>query len=102
MQPRPRPRWCIACAVWLLPDALLLICRHCHTRIHLRPGTVLPAGASAYVSPSPRGFRARAASPKGGEGLLVLCAPRGWFDAAAAASAPWVLRDAGGAEISQA
>jgi hypothetical protein len=35
------------------------------------PGTVLVAGGSLYVSPSPAAFRARAAYPTGGRGLFV-------------------------------
>ncbi len=34
-------------------------------------GTVIPAGGSIYVSPNAAAFRARSASPKGGEGLFV-------------------------------
>ena len=36
-----------------------------------RPGTVIPAGRSLYLSPDVTAFRARASSPKGGEGLFV-------------------------------
>lgn len=36
-----------------------------------RPGTVLPANRSLYVSPDVNAFRARAAGPRGGQGLLV-------------------------------
>jgi len=36
-----------------------------------RPGTVLVAGGSLYVSPNVRAFRGRAASPKGGQGRFV-------------------------------
>ena len=51
----------------------------------LPPGLVLPAGGSAYLTASPAGFRARGASPKGGEGLLVVEAPARLLRAAAAA-----------------
>jgi len=34
-------------------------------------GTVLPPGGAIYVSPNAAAFRARAVSPKGGQGLLV-------------------------------
>lgn len=34
-------------------------------------GTVIPAGTSLYVSPKASSFRARATSPRGGEGLFV-------------------------------
>ncbi len=36
-----------------------------------RPGTVLGAGGSLYVSPNVRAFRRRAASPTGGQGRFV-------------------------------
>ncbi len=36
-----------------------------------QPGTVIPAGGTLYVSPDETVFRARAQSPKGGEGLFV-------------------------------
>ena len=36
-----------------------------------RDGVVIPAGGSLYVSPNVAAFRARAASPRGGEGLFV-------------------------------
>jgi len=36
-----------------------------------RPGTVLVAGGSLYVSPNVRAFRSRAASPTGGQGRFV-------------------------------
>lgn len=37
-----------------------------------RGGTVIPAGGSLYVSPRQVAFRARSASPKGGEGRFVV------------------------------
>jgi hypothetical protein len=37
-----------------------------------RPGTVMPANSSIYVSPNTRTFRARATSPRGGQGLFVV------------------------------
>jgi len=37
----------------------------------LKPGTVIPAGASLYLSPNVNAFRARASSPHGGQGLYV-------------------------------
>ena len=37
----------------------------------LRPGTVIPAGGSLYLSPDVNAFRARATSPSGGEGNFV-------------------------------
>ena len=37
----------------------------------LKPGTVIPAGASLYLSPDVNAFRARASSPHGGQGLYV-------------------------------
>ncbi|MHC4571727.1 MAG: lamin tail domain-containing protein, partial [Planctomycetota bacterium] len=36
-----------------------------------QPGVVIPTGGGVYVSPNVRAFRARATSPKGGEGLFV-------------------------------
>jgi hypothetical protein len=36
-----------------------------------RPGTVLPAGGSIYVSPDVRAFRARSTGPSGNQGLFV-------------------------------
>ena len=36
-----------------------------------RPGTIIPAGMSLYVSPNVRVFRARTAGPAGGQTLLV-------------------------------
>lgn len=37
----------------------------------LKPGTVIPAGGSLYLSPNVNAFRARTVSPKGNEGLFV-------------------------------
>jgi hypothetical protein len=37
----------------------------------LKRGTVIPTGGSLYLSPSVKAFRARAASPHGGQGLYV-------------------------------
>jgi hypothetical protein len=36
-----------------------------------RPGVVLPAGGSLYVSPNVNAFRARSSGPSGGQGLFV-------------------------------
>ena len=36
-----------------------------------RPGTVIPGRRSLFVSPEVRAFRARAAAPRGGQGLFV-------------------------------
>ncbi|PYK58711.1 MAG: hypothetical protein DME21_15110, partial [Verrucomicrobia bacterium] len=36
-----------------------------------RPGTVVPAGGSLYLSPNVNAFRARASGPRGGQGLFV-------------------------------
>ncbi len=36
-----------------------------------RPGTIIPAGSSLYVTPSARAFRSRATGPTGGQGRLV-------------------------------
>ncbi len=37
----------------------------------LHPGTVLPPNTSLYLTPNPAAFRARAQSPKGGEGRFI-------------------------------
>ena len=37
----------------------------------LKPGTVIPAGASLYVSPNVKAFRARTTGPRGGQSLFV-------------------------------
>jgi hypothetical protein len=37
----------------------------------LRPGTVIPAGSSLYLTPSAAAFRARTTAPRGGQRLLV-------------------------------
>jgi len=63
---------------------------------------VLAGGASAFLSPNPAAFRSRAASPKGGEGVLVVQAPGSFLAAAQEQQGAWVVKDAGGAEISQA
>lgn len=47
---------------WRLGDAIR------HT---FKPGTVIPAGGSLYVSPDVSAFRARATAPRGGQGLYV-------------------------------
>ncbi|MBN1669864.1 MAG: lamin tail domain-containing protein [Kiritimatiellae bacterium] len=58
-----------------------------------QPGTVIPAGGSLYVSPDVRAFRARATSPKGGEGRFV----QGDYDGQLSAWGETVeLYDAGG------
>src|SRR5206468_2282377 len=36
-----------------------------------RPGTVVPAGGSLYLSPNVNAFRTRASGPRGGQGLFV-------------------------------
>jgi len=41
------------------------------------PGTVIPSGESFYISPDVNTFRARAASPKGGEGRFIQGAYKG-------------------------
>lgn len=41
-------------------------------RFQFQKGTVIPAGNSLYVSPNVKAFRARAVSPKGGQGLFVV------------------------------
>lgn len=46
-------------------------------RMTLPPGTVIPANSSLYLTPTAKSFRARAASPKGGEGLYVVEGYRG-------------------------
>ena len=40
-------------------------------RYEFQPGTVIPAGASLYLSPRVRAFRTRATGPSGGQGLMV-------------------------------
>lgn len=40
-------------------------------RFTFKPGTVIPEGRVLFVSPAARSFRARPASPRGGEGLYV-------------------------------
>ena len=40
-------------------------------QFQFRPGTVVTAGGSLYVSPDVKAFRARSRVPKGGEGLFV-------------------------------
>lgn len=46
-----------------------------------RPGTVLPANRSLYVSPDVNAFRARATGPRGGQGLFVQGNYRGQLSA---------------------
>ncbi|HSA00650.1 MAG TPA: lamin tail domain-containing protein, partial [Candidatus Paceibacterota bacterium] len=41
-------------------------------RFRFKPGTIIPSRSAIYVSPDVKAFRARAASPKGGERLLVV------------------------------
>lgn len=47
---------------WLLGGAV---------QFTFRPGTVVPAGASLYVTPSVKAFRARATGPRAGQSLFV-------------------------------
>ncbi|MHB1306710.1 MAG: CotH kinase family protein, partial [Limisphaerales bacterium] len=47
----------------------------------IRPGTVIPAGGTLHVSPNVPAFRARPASPRGGESRLVQGAYRGQLSA---------------------
>ena len=47
---------------WQLADAVDMT---------LRPGTVIPAGSSLYLTPSASAFRARATGPSGGQKLFV-------------------------------
>ena len=46
-----------------------------------KAGTVVPAGGSLYVSPRQQSFRARTASPRGGEGRFVVGPYRGQISA---------------------
>ncbi|KIZ02309.1 hypothetical protein MNEG_5654 [Monoraphidium neglectum] len=66
----------------------------------LPPGTILPGGASAFLTWDPPAFKARKASPKGGEGLLVVQAPAQMM--ALAGPGQWSVKDAAGAEVSKA
>jgi len=60
-------------------------------------GAVLPPSASLYVAADPLAFRARPASPRGGEGLLVVHAKdRGdLFN-----SGSWTVKDGAGNTVS--
>ena len=46
-----------------------------------RPGTVVPAGGSLYLSPNVNAFRTRASGPRGGQGLFVQGDYRGQLNA---------------------
>lgn len=62
-------------------------------RFRFKPGTVLPAHTAAFVSPDVKAFRARSASPKGGERRLVV----GPYDGDLSAwGETLTLRDTGG------
>src|SRR2546421_1826531 len=50
-------------------------------RFTFRPGTVMPANSSLYVSPDVTVFRARAGGPRGGQGLYVQGNYRGALNA---------------------
>ncbi len=50
-------------------------------RFTFAPGTVIHSGGSAYLTPDVPAFQARASSPKGGEGRLVLGEYRGQLSA---------------------
>ena len=41
-------------------------------QFQFQPGTVVPAKSAVYVSPNVRAFRARTASPHGGQGLFIV------------------------------
>jgi CotH kinase protein/Concanavalin A-like lectin/glucanases superfamily/Lamin Tail Domain/Bacterial Ig domain/Immunoglobulin domain len=60
------------------------------------PGTVIPAQGRIYVSPDVRAFRARAAGPRGGQGLFVVGNYSGQLSARGEALS---LRDAHGSEV---
>jgi hypothetical protein len=45
--------------------------------MQFKPGTVIPAGETLYLSPDVNAFRARATGPSGGQGLFVQGAYRG-------------------------
>ncbi|MEO8428418.1 MAG: lamin tail domain-containing protein, partial [Verrucomicrobiota bacterium] len=57
---------------WRLGDAV---------QFTFRPGTVIPAANSLYVSPDVVAFRARTSGPRGGQGLLVQGNYRGQLNA---------------------
>lgn len=60
---------------------------------------MLPRGGSAYLTATPTGFKARPASPKGGEGLLIVQMPPALLAAAAAAGGgQWELKQGGGGQ----
>jgi hypothetical protein len=66
--------------------------------IELKPGTVIPAGGTLYLSPDLVAFRARALPPTGGQGLFVVGSYAGVLDSVAAL----VLLDADGIPVPQA
>ena len=65
----------------------------------LRPGTVIPAGKSLYLSPSVNAFRARAVSPHAGQGLFVQ-GPYGGF-LSSQGNTPLILETDNGALVSK-
>jgi hypothetical protein len=61
-------------------------------------GTVVPAGESIYISASVNAFRARAASPHGGQNLFVQGPFSGFLSAQG--NSPLILENANGARVS--
>ncbi len=65
----------------------------------MRPGTVIPAGESLYLTANVNAFRARAASPHGGQGLFVQGAYDGLLGTQG--NTPLILENDKGALVSQ-
>ncbi len=65
----------------------------------MRPGTVIPAGKSLYLAANVNAFRARAASPHGGQGLFVQGAYGGLLSSQG--NTPLILENDKGALVNQ-
>ena len=65
----------------------------------MRPGTVIPAGKSLYLAADVNAFRARAASPHGGQNLYVQGSFSGFLSTQG--NSPLILEDNNGALVSK-
>jgi autotransporter-associated beta strand protein len=78
----------VDCSGWTLSGAI---------NYALKPGTVIPAGMSIYLTPNALAFRARTTGPSGNKGLLVQGNYSGHL---AALGGTLVLKDASGSQVS--